>query len=479
MNKYIFEYNTKSANYVPEIEAKPDLFLDKKFLRKGKLNLPQISEVDLARHFTNLTKDVYGVDNGIYPLGSCTMKYNPKINEEIATLESFNNAHPYADENMLQGCYKIFYELEKMLCEISGMESVSLEPCAGAHGELTGLLIIDKYHKSRGDFKRNKVIVPDAAHGTNPATCSILGMEVIEIKTDCYGNIYIQELNKYLNEETAALMLTNPNTLGFFEENIEQIADLAHSKGALLYYDGANLNPLLGIIRPGDMGFDVMHFNLHKTFSTPHGGGGAGSGPVGVKAFLKDFLPYPRIIFQHDKYKIFIDKDKSIGRVRSFFGNFLVLIKAYVYILNLGREGLKEAGEISILNANYLLAKLKKIFHYPFGEKICMHEFVVSGKNFAEKGIKTLDIAKRMIDYGVHPPTIYFPLIVPEAMMFEPTETESKESIDKLVNVLEKIKKEIENDPDLLKKAPNCGKIKRLNETQAARDQNVIWQNIE
>lgn len=480
--KSIFEYNTKQTEYFPNIKnfeklAKKITIKNALKNSNDKTDLANISEVDLVRHFTNLSKDVYGVDNGIYPLGSCTMKYNPKITEKIASSKEFNDLHPYAETDKMQGFLKVMHELEIMLAEISGMDAVTLQPCAGAHGEFTGLLIIDKYHKSRGDFKRKKVIIPDTAHGTNPATCSLLGMEVVQIKTDESGNINLQTLEDSVDENTSAFMLTNPSTLGFFEKNILKIAEIVHKKGALLYYDGANLNPMLGIARPGDMGFDVLHINTHKTFATPHGGGGAGSGPVGVKAFLKDFLPYPRINFDTQTCKYFISQKntKSIGRVRSYFGNFQVLIKTYIYILMLGAEGLKTTGEISILNANYLLSKIKKIFKYPFGDKSCMHEFVIECTDYKSQGIKALDIAKRMIDYGIHPPTIYFPLIVHEAMMFEPTETENKTSIDALVKILEQIKTEILTDPEKIKNAPLTKKIGRLDDVKAVKEPKLIY----
>ena len=480
--KSIFEYNTKQTEYFynsTDFEVLAKNITVKNAVKKSdeKIGLAEIAEVDLVRHFTNLSRDVYGVDNGIYPLGSCTMKYNPKITEKIAALPEFNNVHPYAEIEEMQGFLKVMFELEGMLSEISGMDAVTLQPCAGAHGEFTGLLIIDKYHKSRGDFGRKKVIIPDTAHGTNPASSSMVGMEVVQIKTDEAGNIDLAVLENAVDENTAAFMLTNPSTLGFFEKNILKIAEIVHKKGALLYYDGANLNPMLGIARPGDMGFDVLHINTHKTFATPHGGGGAGSGPVGVKAFLKDFLPHPRIKFKGEtgEYILDVKNENSIGRVRSYFGNFQVLLKTYIYILMLGAEGLKNTGEISILNANYLLSKVKEIFNYPFGDKKCMHEFVISCQNYKSEGIKALDIAKRMIDYGIHPPTIYFPLIVHEAMMFEPTETENKQSIDDLVEILRKIKNEIMNEPEKVKNSPLTKKVGRLDDVKAVKEPRLVY----
>jgi glycine dehydrogenase subunit 2 len=477
MQKSIFEYMSKQTDYISDddINIKVSEFINSEFLAKSAKNLPHISEVEIARHFTNLSKEVYGVDNGIYPLGSCTMKYNPKNTEQIAASPEFSGNHPYLDEADIQGSLRVLYETERMLAEISGMNAVTLSPCAGAHGEYTGLLIIDQYHKDNGDYKRKKIIVPDTAHGTNPATCSCIAADVVQIKTDEFGNIDLDVLRENIDETTSAFMLTNPSTLGFFEENILEIAKIVHEKGALLYYDGANLNPLLGIARPGDMGFDVMHFNLHKTFATPHGGGGAGSGPVGVKKYLQEYLPYPRIKKEDENYTIEENTGKSIGRVRSFYGNFPVILKTYLYILMLGKQGLRNAGEISILNANYLLSRVKEIFEYPFGDKPCMHEFVVTAKNLKDKGIRTLDIAKRMIDYGIHPPTIYFPLIVQEAMMFEPTETENKESIDHLISVLESIREEIDTNPEIVKSAPNTKKVGRLDEVKAVKNQDLIW----
>ncbi|MCP4481683.1 MAG: glycine dehydrogenase subunit 2 [bacterium] len=474
MPKPIYEQRSKQTEYIKDCSFKPENFINPDFLEKSEKNLPHIGEVDIARHFTELSKEIYGVDDGIYPLGSCTMKYNPKITEKIAASANFTETHPYLDVKDMQASLRVMYETEKMLAEISGMAGVTLSPCAGAHGEYTGLLIINKYHQMKGEGNRKKVIIPDTAHGTNPASCSCAGMQTIQIKTDEFGNIDLVELEKNIDDETAAFMLTNPSTLGFFEENILEIAKIVHSKGALLYYDGANLNPLLGISRPGDMGFDVMHFNLHKTFATPHGGGGPGSGPVGVKEFLKDFLPYPLIEKVDGKY-LLKEYPNSVGRVRSFYANFPVILKTYFYILMLGRDGLKKIGETSIWNANYLLDKVKNIFEYPFGDKSCLHEFVVTARNFKNKGIRALDIAKRMIDYGIHPPTIYFPLIVEEAMMFEPTETESKESIGHLVDVLEKIKAEIENNPEIVKSAPQDRKVGRLDELKAIKSKEFIW----
>jgi glycine dehydrogenase subunit 2 len=471
--KIIFEYNSNSTAYVKPI-AKTK-FIDEKYLSDKSKNLPKTSEIDVARHFTNLSRQAYGVDTGMYPLGSCTMKYNPKINESIASSEILNNLHPYADENMSQGILEILYKSEYSLCQISGMDAVSLYPSAGADGEFTGLLVIEAYHRKNNDLKRDKILVPKSAHGTNPASASVLGKKVVEINTDETGCVDLKHLEEVLDDTVSCLMLTNPSTFGLFENNILKISKMIHDKGALMYYDGANLNPLLCSIRPRDMGFDVMHFNLHKTFSTPHGGGGPGSGPIGVVEKLKEFLPNPRVIKENNNYKLSFDSKNSIARIRPYFGNILVIVRAYVYILSLGYQGLKKAGDLSRLNANYLLKSVKHLFDYPFGDKMCWHEFVVSAKKFSKKNIKALDIAKRLIDYGVHPPTIYFPINIPEAMMFEPTETESKESLDNLVKILEKIVQEIETDPEFVHNSPHNTDIKRLDEVKAVKELDVVW----
>ncbi|MDR0676165.1 MAG: aminomethyl-transferring glycine dehydrogenase subunit GcvPB [Elusimicrobiota bacterium] len=493
LQKSLFEYNTKTTRYFPNYDE--DLYnklvanitvknsiKSKSEIQNDKNNLPEVSEVELARHFTNLAKKNYSVDNGIYPLGSCTMKYNPKITEKIANYKNFNDLHSYAELKNMQGFLKVISETEKLLSIITGMEQTTLSPCAGAHGEFVGLLIIDKYHKTKGDFNRNKVILPKTAHGTNPASVSLANLEVVELETNIDGSINLDILKKTVGENTAAFMLTNPSTLGFFEKNILEISEIIHNNGGLLYYDGANLNALLGIAKPGDMGFDVMHCNVHKTFATPHGGGGAGAGPVSVKKFLEEFLPNPRIGFDSEKNEYFIcgSHKNSIGKIRSYFCNFQVILKTYLYILMLGREGLRETGETAIFNANYLLKKIidNDIFEYPFGDKTCMHEFVVSADNFKNENVKALDIAKRMIDYNIHPPTIYFPLIVHEAMMFEPTETESIERMDDLINVLLKIKEEIFNEPEKVKNAPIDTEIGRLDEVKAVKELNLIYKKI-
>lgn len=478
-NKLIFELSKggRKAYTLPrlDVEEKPlEDILPQQMMRKEEIELPEISEVDIVRHYTLLSNKNYGVDTGFYPLGSCTMKYNPKINEDMASLVGFTALHPYQPVETVQGALKLMYELENMLSEITGMDKFSLQPAAGAHGELTGLMIIKAYHEHRNDKKRKKIIVPDSAHGTNPASASVAGFDVIEIKSNKEGAIDLEALKAVLNDEVAGLMLTNPSTLGLFEENIVEIARLVHEAGGLLYYDGANLNAIMGITRPGDMGFDVVHLNLHKTFSTPHGGGGPGSGPVGVKKELADFLPVPVIEFKDGIYSLNYDRPLSIGKVRSFYGNFNVLIKAYSYILTMGAEGLKRASEVAVLNANYLKEKLKN--HYKVAvDKVCMHEFVLAGLLEKANDITTLDVAKRLIDYGFHPPTIYFPLIVDSAIMVEPTETESKETLDAFIEAMIKIAEEAKENPQLLKEAPHNAPVRRVDEVLAARNPVLKW----
>lgn len=456
-----------------DIEDELDFFeekIDEKYLRK-EINIPDISELDLIRHFINLSKENYGVDNGFYPLGSCTMKYNPKINEAILNRNDFQYLHPLIPLEKIQGVLKIMYEMQEFLKEITGMDSLSLQPAAGAHGEYTGLRIMWEYFKEKGE-NRNKVILPDSAHGTNPASSTLLGLDVVEIESK-NGLVDPEKLKEVVDDKTFALMLTNPNTLGFFEKDILKIKDILKSKGALLYYDGANLNGIIGIARPGDMGFDVVHLNLHKTFSTPHGGGGPGSGPVGVKEFLKDYLPYP-IIEKDEDFYYFSKPSKSIGKVKSYFGNFGVILKAYLYIREIGNEGLKELSQISVLNANYIKEKLKE-FYPPQYDALVKHECVLSGKIYRDFGVKTFDIAKRLIDYGFHPPTIYFPHIVDEAIMIEPTETESKDTIDSFIEAMIEISNEIKEKPDKVINAPYSTKIQRPDELKANRELKVKW----
>jgi glycine dehydrogenase subunit 2 len=460
---------------VPEIPV--ENLIPAALIRETAPELPEVAEGDVVRHFTRLSNLNHGVDTGFYPLGSCTMKYNPKINEDAARLVGFAAAHPYQPEELAQGALELMFNLESYLAEITGMDRISLQPAAGAHGEMTGILIIKAYHAQRGDQKRTKVIVPDSAHGTNPATAAVCGYDIVQVKSNEHGGVDLEALRAAVNEETAALMLTNPNTLGLFDENIKEIAEIVHTAGGLLYYDGANANAIMGIARPGDMGFDVVHLNLHKTFSTPHGGGGPGSGPVGVKAFLAPFLPKPTVEVKEGRYYLDFDRNLSIGKVRSFYGNFGVAVKAYSYIRAIGGAGLKAVSQNAVLNANYLMSILKEHYFLPY-ERFCMHEFIVTPKNFKGQGVHTLDIAKRLLDFGYHPPTIYFPLIVEEAMMFEPTETESKETLDEFAQTLITIAGEIKENPQIVITAPHDTIVSRLDEAAAARKPNVRWKKI-
>ncbi|NLM44785.1 MAG: aminomethyl-transferring glycine dehydrogenase subunit GcvPB [Clostridiales bacterium] len=479
-NKLIFEISKEGriAYSLPPCdvdEKELNTLIPDSFLRSEDVDLPEVSEVDVVRHFTNISNKNYGVDTGFYPLGSCTMKYNPKINEDMANLSGFSNLHPYQPEDTVQGALELMYHLDQMLSEITGMERVSLQPAAGAHGELAGLMIIKAYHESRGDNKRNKIIVPDSAHGTNPASAAVAGFEIIEIESDKNGAVDLDKLKEVLNDEIAGLMLTNPSTLGLFEKNIKEIADLVHEAGGLLYYDGANTNAIMGIARPGDMGFDVIHLNLHKTFSTPHGGGGPGSGPIGVRKDLVKFLPVPVVEKQGDKYVLDYDRPESIGKIKSFYGHFGVAIKAYSYILSMGAEGLKKVSEKAVLNANYVMNKLKDHYYLPI-DQVCKHEFVLGGLINKENNISTLDVAKRLLDYGYHPPTVYFPLIVSEAIMIEPTETESKETLDGFIDTMIKIAQEADENPELLKSAPHNTPVRRIDEAKAARNLILKWE---
>ena len=451
---------------VPEIV--PEDVVPTELLNTQAPPLPEVSEVDLVRHFTQLSMKNYGVDAGFYPLGSCTMKYNPKMNEKLCRLGGFANVHPYSAQESVQGCLQLLYETDRMLSEITGMARVSLSPAAGAHGEMSGLMIIKAYHEHRGDTGRRKILVPDSAHGTNPASAAVVGFDVVEVKSDAHGMVDIEALAALLDDSVAGLMLTNPNTLGLFDVHIKTISDMVHEAGGLVYYDGANANAILGISRPGDMGFDVVHLNLHKTFSTPHGGGGPGSGPVGVKQHLVPFLPVPVVEKADEGYVLDSDRPQSIGRVKSFYGNFGVVVRAYAYILTMGAEGLKEAAQAAVLNANYIAARLKDYYDLPY-EMTCMHEVVLSGSRQKKSGVTTLDIAKRLLDYGFHPPTIYFPLIVHEAMMIEPTETESKETLDAFIDAMICIAKEAETEPETVKGAPHTTAVSRLDESRAAR----------
>jgi glycine dehydrogenase subunit 2 len=444
------------------------------FIRED-LPMPELSELDVIRHYTRLSQLNYSIDTGYYPLGSCTMKYNPKINEETARYPGFAFTHPLQPIETVQGNLALMYTLQEWLKEIGGFAGMTLQPAAGAHGELTGVLIIRAYHRSRADNKRDKILIPDSAHGTNPATSAMSGSRVVEIKSDSRGNIDLDALRQECDDTLAGLMLTNPNTLGLFDEHVEEVIRLVHAAGGLVYGDGANLNALLGIIRPGDVGFDVMHFNLHKTFSTPHGGGGPGSGPVGVAPHLVDFLPAPVVgIIEEGDQEMpplygFITPSKSIGRMKSFHGHFGMLVRAYTYISMHGGPGLREIAEHAVLNANYLLALIKGTYHLPY-DRLCMHEFVVEGQWPDAPEIHALDISKRLMDYKFHPPTNYFPLIVHEALMVEPTESESKETLDVFAETLIKIANEAHLDPALLKEAPHITPVGRLDEVKAAKE---------
>jgi glycine dehydrogenase subunit 2 len=475
MEKLLNEMSSESKPaYSVNLDVEYDYQISENLKRNSYLGLPNIAESDLLRHFINLSRQNYALSTTFYPLGSCTMKYNPLINERIAKFNEFNAIHPYQAQESMQGILEIIYKLEKDLCEISGLDYFSLQPAAGAHGEFTGLLVISKYFKSIKQ-KRTKIIIPDSAHGTNPASAALAGFDIIPFKSELDGSLSIEKLKEILTPEVAAVMLTVPNTLGVFEKSVLEISKIVHDNGSLLYYDGANLNAVMGIIRPGDIGFDVMHINLHKTFSTPHGGGGPGAGPIGVKAFLEPFLPVPRVELKKSKYILNYKKSKSIGKIKSFFGNFSVLLKAYVYIKSLGSVGLKNVSEQAVLNANYMLAKLKNIIDVPAGEK-CMHEFVLSPKSVLKNSVRTLDVAKRLLDYGYYAPTVYFPAIVEEAIMIEPTETESKETLDKFIEVLIKIILEESNKcPQKVKDAPVNTPVKRLNEVEAARNPILKW----
>jgi glycine dehydrogenase subunit 2 len=443
-----------------------------KLLRNSAPAIPDLSEPEVVRHFSRLSSWNYGVDQGFYPLGSCTMKHNPRVNEALAALPGFANLHPDQPEVEVQGALKLMHELASYLSEISGMDAVSLQPAAGAHGELTGMLMVRAYHQARGDA-RKKVLIPDTAHGTNPASSALAGYEVVEIPTGPDGLLHPDTVVEFMDESVAGLMLTNPNTLGLFESHVAEVAEAVHRKGGLVYGDGANLNALMGLARPGDMGVDVIQFNLHKTFSTPHGGGGPGSGPVGVKKHLEPFLPAPVIARRDDRYFLDGDRPQSIGRVGQYYGNFGIMVRAYAYIRSLGPQGLAEASRLAILNANYLRVKLREHLHLPHPEA-CMHECVFSDKGLPHE-ITTLDLAKRLMDYGFHPPTIYFPLVVHGALMIEPTESESKETLDRFIAAIQAIVQEARENPDLLKSAPHRTPVGRMDEVRAARKPVLRW----
>ena len=440
--------------------------LDKEFTGEGP-DFPDLSEMDVVRHYTRLSQWNFGVDTGMYPLGSCTMKYNPKTNEKQAGLSGLSTAHPLLPASLSQGALKLMFELGKHLSEITGMDATTLQPAAGAHGELTGMLLIHAFHKSKGT-QRSKIIVPDTAHGTNPASVALCGYKPVPVNSDEKGILSLEAISQVMDEDTAGIMITNPNTLGLFEENIKGIAQTVHSKGGLVYCDGANLNAVMGVVKMGKIGVDVMHLNLHKTFSTPHGGGGPGSGPVCVKNSLEPFLPVPRVEKRDGQYVLSEDYPESVGKILAFYGNFGVMVKAYSYILSMGPENLKRASQLAVLNANYVKEKLKGTLHLPY-DRPCMHECVFSDKYQMANKVATLDMAKRLMDYGFHPPTVYFPLVVHGAIMVEPTETECKEDLDQFIETFEVIAKEAREAPDLLHEAPGKCKVRRLDETTAAR----------
>ncbi|MDM5199678.1 aminomethyl-transferring glycine dehydrogenase subunit GcvPB [Fictibacillus enclensis] len=449
-------------------EADLSSLLPDDYVRTEHAELPQVSELQIMRHYTALSKRNHGVDSGFYPLGSCTMKYNPKINEDVARYAGFAQIHPLQEEETVQGAMEMMYNLQTSLAEITGMDEVTLQPAAGAHGEWTGLMMIRAYHEANGDQKRTKVIVPDSAHGTNPASATVAGFDSITVKSDDRGLVDLDDLRRVVGEDTAALMLTNPNTLGLFEEHILEMAAIVHEAGGKLYYDGANMNAIMGYTRPGDMGFDVVHLNLHKTFTGPHGGGGPGSGPVGVKKDLIPFLPKPVLMKKGEGFTFEYDRPQSIGRVKPYYGNFGINVRAYTYIRTMGPIGLKQVSEYAVLNANYLMRRLEPHFDLPFTQH-CKHEFVLSGKRQKKLGVRTLDMAKRLLDFGYHPPTIYFPLSVEEAIMIEPTETESKETLDEFIDAMIQIAKEAEESPEVVQEAPHSTVVKRLDEAMAAR----------
>lgn len=450
--------------------------LPSSLLRGEKAQLPEVSELDVVRHYTNVSNKNFGVETGFYPLGSCTMKYNPKMNDEIAGLPAFSSLHPLQSEETVQGALEVYYKLAQSLSEISGLAEYTLNPFAGSHGELIGLMIMRQYHQKRGDLKRTKVIVPDSAHGTNPASAAVCGFDIVEVHSNKKGTISAKDLKPLLDDTIAGIMMTNPNTLGIFETEILEIADLVHEAGGLLYYDGANLNPLLGKCRPGDMGFDIMHINLHKTFSTPHGGGGPGSGPVGVTKALVDYLPNPRV--KKDGNRYYIDNgDDSLGSISGFLGNFSVYIRAYTYILSLGKDNLKNVGPLATLNANYIKESLKEYYYLPI-EGICKHEFVFDGLLDKSTGVTTLDIAKRLLDYGFHAPTVYFPLLFSQSIMIEPTETESLDTLNDFIEVMKKVAIEAKEDPDTVKNAPYTTPVRRLDETTAAKNPMLIYKDL-
>jgi glycine dehydrogenase subunit 2 len=448
--------------------------LPAELLRKD-LPLPELGELDVVRHFTHLSSLNHSIDAGFYPLGSCTMKYNPKVDEDVARLPGFAQLHPYQPEETVQGALEVMLELQDRLAAITGFDAVTPQPAAGAQGELCGMLLIRAYHRERSDAKRTKVLIPDSAHGTNPATAAMCGYTTVAIPTDRHGNVDLKHLQEAADEETVGLMLTNPNTLGLFEQQILDVTETIHRVGGLVYGDGANLNAILGAVKPAELGFDVVHINTHKTFSTPHGGGGPGCGPVAVRDILEQFLPKP-LVARRSSGELFLDWDRprSIGKLKGFWGHFGIMVRALTYITLQGDSGLREISEAAVLNANYLRAKLRRVYEVPY-DRVCMHEFVASGRKQRQRGVRTLDIAKRLIDYGIHPPTVYFPLIVEEAIMVEPTEAENKDTLDRFVDVMVQIAQEVEQQPDVIHRAPHNRAVGRLDEVTAARRPVIRW----
>jgi len=476
-DKLIFEISKKGrkAYSLPKSEFKNHV-INKDLLRDELAELPEVSELEAVRHYTNVSFKNFGVEKGFYPLGSCTMKYNPKLNQDIANNPLFS-MHPYQHLDSLQGVLEIYYETQRILSELSGLDTYSLNPYAGAHGELVGLMIMKKYHMDRKDTRRTKIIIPDSAHGTNPASAVVAGFDTVEVLSNQDGTVNLESLKEALNDEVAGIMLTNPNTTGIFEKDICEISKLVHDAGGLLYYDGANLNPILGLARPGDMGFDIMHINLHKTFSTPHGGGGPGSGPVGVVKHLVKYLPSPVIKKVREKYIIEDSNDTAIGQISHFYGNFGVVVKAYTYLLSVGKENMGNIGRFSVLNANYIKESLKDDYLLPI-KGVCKHEFVFDGLIDKSHHVTTLDVAKRLLDYDVHPPTIYFPLVFKESIMIEPPETESKETLDDFIKIMKTVAEEARTTPDLVKGAPYTTVVKRLDEATAARKPLVKYRDL-
>ena len=475
----IFELSSpgRKGYSLPELDVPNEPLEDlipPSYMRGRPAELPELSEPDVVRHFTHLSQLNYSIDSGFYPLGSCTMKYNPKINEVTVNQPGWRDIHPYQPEATVQGALRLMDELQGLLCAITGMDAFTLQPAAGAHGELTGLLMIQAYQRSIGENGRNEVIAPNSAHGTNPATAATLGYKLITVHSDERGRVDLDELRTLVGERTAALMLTNPSTLGLFEEQVDEMSRMVHEAGGMMYYDGANLNAVMGVVRPGDMGFDVVHLNLHKTFTTPHGGGGPGAGPVGVKETLRPFLPVPVVAERKGQFVLDYDRPQSIGKVRSFYGNFGMLVRAFTYIRRMGQDGLAQVSRDAVLSANYLRARLRDTYPeaYPGPN---MHEVVLSGKPLRRFGVRAMDVAKRLMDYGFHPPTVYFPLIVDEALMIEPTETENKTTLDAFVNAMQRIAAEAEENPDMLKTAPHTTAIGRLDEARATRHPDLRW----